>query len=44
MVSPVILGSGKKPFGGMADKKSMKLTGSQTVGDGIQILIYEPKG
>lgn len=43
MVFPVILGSGKKLFGGMGEKKSMKLISSQTVGDGVEILIYEPK-
>ena len=43
MVFPVILGSGKKLFGEMDEKKSMKLIGSQTIGDGIEILIYEPK-
>jgi dihydrofolate reductase len=43
MVFPVILGSGKRLFGAMEDKKSMKLIGSQTVGDGVEILIYEPR-
>ena len=43
MVFPVILGRGKKLFGGMDEKKSMKLISSQTVGDGVGILIYEPK-
>jgi dihydrofolate reductase len=43
MVFPVILGSGKKLFGGMDGKKSMKLVSSQTVGDGVAILIYEAK-
>jgi dihydrofolate reductase len=43
MVFPVILGSGKKLFGEMDGKKSMKLISSQTVGDGVGILIYEPK-
>ena len=42
MVFPVILGSGKKLFGEMANKKSMRRIGSQTVGDGVEILIYEP--
>ena len=42
MVFPVILGSGKKLFGEMDEKKSMKLISSQTVGDGVGILIYEP--
>jgi dihydrofolate reductase len=43
MVFPVILGSGKRLFGEMDAKKSMKLVSSQTVGDGVGILIYEPK-
>src|ERR1700704_815466 len=43
MVFPVILGSGKKLFGEMDEKKSRKLVSSQTVGDGVEILIYEPK-
>jgi dihydrofolate reductase len=43
MVFPVILGSGKKLFGEMDQKKSMKLISSQTVGDGVAILIYAPK-
>ena len=43
MVFPVFLGSGKKLFGEMEEKKSMKLIRSQTVGDGVEILIYEPK-
>jgi dihydrofolate reductase len=42
MVFPVILGSGKKHFGQMDEKKSMKLISSQTVGDGVEILVYEP--
>jgi dihydrofolate reductase len=40
MVFPVILGSGKRLFGEMAQKKSMKLISSQTVGAGVEILIY----
>ena len=43
MVFPVILGSGKKLFDEMNGKKSMKLISSQTVGDGVAIVIYEPK-
>lgn len=42
MVFPLILGSGKKLFGEMDNKKSIKLVSSQTVGDGVEILIYEP--
>ena len=43
MVFPVILGCGKKLFGEMDGKKSTKLISSRTVGDGVVILIYEPK-
>jgi dihydrofolate reductase len=41
MVFPVVLGSGKRLFGAASDKKSLRLTSSQTVGDGIAILVYE---
>jgi dihydrofolate reductase len=42
MVFPVLLGSGKRLFG-PSGKKSLRLTSSQTVGDGIAILVYESK-
>jgi dihydrofolate reductase len=42
MVFPVILGSGKRLFGDSDHKRSWRLTDSQTVGDGVTILIYEP--
>src|SRR3954454_24881340 len=42
MVFPVALGSGKRLFGETDDNKTMRLTTSQTVGDGVSILIYEP--
>jgi dihydrofolate reductase len=42
MVFPVILGSGKRVFAETAAKKPMKLTSSKTVGDGVEIVIYEP--
>src|SRR3954447_10674600 len=42
MVFPVVLGSGKRLCGETSDKKPMKLTSSSTVGDGVEILIYEP--
>jgi len=42
MVFPVILGSGKRLFGDTSHKKSLRLTDSKTVGDGVAILIYEP--
>jgi dihydrofolate reductase len=43
MVFPVILGTGKKLFTDMDEKKSMKLVSSRIVGDGVGILVYEPK-
>jgi dihydrofolate reductase len=44
MMYPVLLGSGKKLFGGTTDKKSLRLVGSQLVGDGVTILVYQPAG
>jgi dihydrofolate reductase len=43
MVFPVILGSGKRLFGEASDKKPLKLVDSQTVGDGVAVLVYQPK-
>ena len=40
MVFPVVLGTGKRLFGGTSDKKRLRLTSSQTVGDGVTILVY----
>ena len=42
MVFPVLLGSGKRLFGDVGDKKPLRLTGSKTLGDGIALLTYEP--
>jgi dihydrofolate reductase len=42
MVFPVVLGSGKRLFGETSDKKSLRLTDSKAVGDGVTILVYEP--
>jgi dihydrofolate reductase len=42
MVFPVVLGSGKRLFGGAREKKRLRLADSRTVGDGIAILIYGP--
>jgi dihydrofolate reductase len=42
MVFPVVLGSGKRLFGETRDKKKLRLTSSRTVGDGVEIQIYEP--
>jgi dihydrofolate reductase len=43
MIFPVILGSGKKLFGELDQKKPMQRVSSQMVGDGVEILIYQPK-
>jgi dihydrofolate reductase len=42
MVFPVVLGSGKRLFAETSDKKPLKLTSSRTVGDGVEIMVYEP--
>ena len=42
MVFPIVLGSGKRLFGETTDKQRLRLTSSQTVGDGVAILVYEP--
>jgi dihydrofolate reductase len=42
MVFPVVLGSGKRLFGEASEKKPLRLTSSQTAGDGIALLVYEP--
>lgn len=40
MIFPVLLGSGERLLGDTADKKSLRLTETKTVGDGVAILIY----
>jgi dihydrofolate reductase len=42
MVFPVVLGAGKRFFGETSDKKTMRLTNHQVVGDGVAIMVYEP--
>ena len=42
MVFPVVLGSGKRLFAEMSDKRRLRLADSQTVGDGVVILTYVP--
>jgi dihydrofolate reductase len=42
MIYPVVLGDGARLFGETSDKKPMRLVHTQTVGDGIAILTYEP--
>ena len=41
MVFPVALGTGKRLFGETSDKKPLRLADSKTVGDGVQILVYQ---
>ena len=41
MVFPVVLGEGKQLFGPTGDKKRLRLSDSQTVGDGVVVLTYE---
>ena len=40
MVFPVVLGTGKRLFGETSDKKRLRLVSSQTVGDGVAILVF----
>ena len=42
MVFPVVLGTGKRLFGTTSDKKPLRLVSSQTVGEGVSILVYGP--
>jgi dihydrofolate reductase len=42
MIYPVVLGAGARLFGATGDKKPMRLVDTETVGDGIVILTYEP--
>jgi dihydrofolate reductase len=44
MIYPVVLGAGARLFGETSDKKPMRLVETQTVGDGVAFLIYEPVG
>jgi dihydrofolate reductase len=42
MMFPVVLGTGKRLFGDTTDMKRLNLVESQTVGDGVAILVYRP--
>jgi dihydrofolate reductase len=42
MVFPLVLGKGKRLFGDTSDKKRLRLVDSQTVGEGVSILVYQP--
>jgi dihydrofolate reductase len=41
MVFPVVLGRGKRLFGELSGKKTLRLVDSRIVGDGVAILVYE---
>jgi dihydrofolate reductase len=41
MVFPVILGTGKKVFEAKPDRRTLRLTDSKVVGDGVLVLVYE---
>ena len=41
-VFPVVLGAGQRLFGETSDKKPMRLVSTQTVGDSLAYLTYEP--
>jgi dihydrofolate reductase len=41
-IFPVVLGAGERLFGATSDKKPMRLLGTQTIGDGIALLTYQP--
>ncbi|MGH2868449.1 MAG: dihydrofolate reductase family protein [Solirubrobacteraceae bacterium] len=43
MVFPIVLGSGKRLFATSSAKWPLRLTGSETVGDGLEILTYQPR-
>ena len=44
MVFPVVLGKGKRLFGGEHGKRRLELAESRTVGDGIALLTFRPAG
>jgi dihydrofolate reductase len=42
IIYPFVLGAGERLFGETSDKKAMRLISTQTVGDGLAFLTYEP--
>jgi dihydrofolate reductase len=44
MLFPVVLGAGRRLFGETSDKKTLRLADARTVGDGVEILVYERAG
>ena len=43
LVHPVFLGDGKRLFAGMSSPANLKLARTQTFGNGVNLLCYEPK-
>ncbi len=41
-IFPVVLGAGERLFGETSDKKPMRLLATQTLGDGIAVLTFQP--
>jgi dihydrofolate reductase len=41
-IFPVVLGAGERLFGETSDKKPMRLIDTQSLGDGIVFLTYQP--
>jgi dihydrofolate reductase len=42
MTFPVVLGAGKRLFGETSAKKTLRLVEAKTVGEGVEILVYQP--
>jgi dihydrofolate reductase len=42
IIYPFVLGAGERLFGETSDRKPMRLINTQTVGDGLAFLTYEP--
>ena len=44
MIYPVVLGSGRRLFGEISDKKPLRLVGNRTVASDLAYLTYQPAG
>jgi dihydrofolate reductase len=42
MTHPYVLGAGERLFGETSDRKPMRLVGTQTIGDSLALLTYQP--
>jgi dihydrofolate reductase len=42
MIHPFVLGTGQRLFGETSGKKALRLVNTQTVGDGLALLTYQP--